>query len=73
MHPFISALIGGALVGLAALALMGLNGRIAGVSGILDNAFTPVDGNRAWRILFIVGIHSCFTLREFSPPRTRSR
>lgn len=56
MHPFISALIGGALVGLAALALMGLNGRIAGVSGILDNAFTPVDGNRAWRILFIVGI-----------------
>ena len=35
---------------------MWFNGRIAGVSGILDNAFSPNDGDRTWRILFIVGI-----------------
>ena len=42
MAPFdpVSALIGGALIGLAAVLLMLLNGRIAGVSGILGEALT---------------------------------
>ena len=40
MAPFdpVSALVGGALIGLAAVLLMLLNGRIAGVSGILGGA-----------------------------------
>jgi len=56
MHPFVLALIGGGLVGLAAVMLMGLKGRIAGVSGILSGAFTDNSGDRMWRILFVLGI-----------------
>ncbi len=56
MAPFdpVSALIGGALIGLAAVLLMLLNGRIAGVSGILGEALTG-DG-RGWRLAFLVGL-----------------
>jgi hypothetical protein len=35
MHPFLSATVGGALIGLAAVMLMFLSGRIAGISGIV--------------------------------------
>lgn len=56
MHPFVLALIGGGLVGLAAVMMMGLKGRIAGVSGILSGAFTDSSGDRLWRILFVLGI-----------------
>lgn len=34
-HPYVSALLGGMLIGLAASLLLLLNGRIAGISGIL--------------------------------------
>ena len=56
MAPFdpVSALIGGALIGLAAVLLMLLNGRIAGVSGILGEALTGDD--RSWRLAFLVGL-----------------
>jgi uncharacterized membrane protein YedE/YeeE len=56
MAPFdpVSALIGGALIGLAAVLLMLLNGRIAGVSGILGEALTGDD--RGWRVAFLVGL-----------------
>ena len=36
----ISALVGGVLIGLASALLMLLNGRIAGISGILGGALT---------------------------------
>ena len=56
MAPFdpVSALVGGALIGLAAVLLMLLNGRIAGVSGILGEALTGDD--RSWRLAFLVGL-----------------
>jgi hypothetical protein len=56
MAPFdpVSALVGGALIGLAAVLLMLLNGRIAGVSGILGGALAG-DG-RAWRLAFLAGL-----------------
>ena len=56
MHHFLLAAIGGALVGVAALILMGLNGRIAGVSGILSGSLTEAGGERWWRLLFVLGI-----------------
>ncbi|RLA37903.1 MAG: YeeE/YedE family protein, partial [Gammaproteobacteria bacterium] len=55
-HPFVLALIGGGLVGLAAVMMMGLKGRVAGVSGIFSSAFTDNSGDRLWRILFVLGI-----------------
>jgi uncharacterized membrane protein YedE/YeeE len=53
--PF-AALIGGALIGLSAVLLMWLNGRIAGVSGILQGALARVPDGRGWRIAFLLGL-----------------
>jgi uncharacterized membrane protein YedE/YeeE len=52
----ISAAIGGALIGLAAALLMLLNGRIAGVTGIVAGALEPQSGDRAWRGAFVIGL-----------------
>lgn len=51
----VSALIGGALIGLGALLLYLFNGRIAGISGIASNALFNRDG-RSWRLAFVAGI-----------------
>ena len=58
MAPFdpISALIGGALIGLASVLLMLLTGRIAGISGILGGVLTPGAGDKDWRLAFIIGL-----------------
>jgi uncharacterized protein len=58
MLPFdpVAALVGGALIGTAAVLLMLLTGRIAGVSGIMAGLLTIEAGDRAWRIAFIVGL-----------------
>jgi uncharacterized membrane protein YedE/YeeE len=51
-----ASLAGGTLIGLAAAAFVLLNGRIAGVSGILGGLLRPVKGDLGWRIAFIGGI-----------------
>jgi uncharacterized membrane protein YedE/YeeE len=51
-----SAAIGGALIGLAAVMLMLLNGRIAGVTGVFAGLIDPTGSDRAWRATFIVGL-----------------
>ena len=52
----ISALIGGGLIGLASALLMLLNGRIAGISGILGGALTMSAEDKIWRLCFIAGL-----------------
>jgi uncharacterized membrane protein YedE/YeeE len=47
---------GGLLIGAGAATLLLLNGRIAGISGILDNAIRGIVGAQAWRIAFLVGL-----------------
>lgn len=51
----ISALLGGALIGLSAVLLMAFNGRIAGMTGILSGLLPPVSGDWAWRAAFLSG------------------
>ena len=51
-----SALIGGALIGLAAALLLLLNGRIAGISGIAWNAIMQTGMERSWRLFFLLGV-----------------
>lgn len=51
-----SALVGGALIGLAAALLLLLNGRISGISGIAGGVLTPQKGDFGWRVLFVVGL-----------------
>ena len=55
MAPFdpVAAATGGALIGLSAVLLMLLTGRIAGISGILGDL---VSSDRAWRIAFVLGL-----------------
>jgi uncharacterized membrane protein YedE/YeeE len=52
----ISALIGGLLIGSAASLLLWLDGRIAGISGILGGLLPPAAGDAAWRVLFLAGL-----------------
>ena len=52
----ISALIGGGLIGIAAVMLMALNGRVAGISGIVGGLFSASMDEAGWRIAFVVGL-----------------
>jgi uncharacterized protein len=51
-----SSLAGGILIGLAAAMLVLVNGRIAGVSGIVGGLLRPWRGDVAWRIAFVLGL-----------------
>src|SRR3984885_11940973 len=52
----ISATIAGALIGLSAVLLMLLNGRIAGITGIAGGLIDPISTDRVWRATFIAGL-----------------
>ena len=52
----VSALIGGGLIGLSAAILLTINGRLAGISGIMAGLVPPARDDAIWRILFIVGL-----------------
>jgi uncharacterized membrane protein YedE/YeeE len=52
----VSAVTGGLLIGAAATLLLWLNGRVAGVSGIVGHALAPQPGDLAWRLCFIAGL-----------------
>jgi len=52
----LSGAIGGALIGLAAALLLALNGRIAGISGIVGGLLPPRAGDMGWRLLFVAGL-----------------
>ncbi len=52
----LAAIVGGLLIGLASAALLFLNGRIAGISGIFDGAIFPSSGETGWRWTFLVGL-----------------
>jgi hypothetical protein len=56
----VSAMIGGAMIGSAALLLWVALGRIAGISGILAGELFPPGPNgaaeRSWRAIFLLGL-----------------
>jgi uncharacterized protein len=49
------SLFGGMLIGAGAAVLLLLNGKIAGISGILDNTVRGVIGAQGWRLAFLIG------------------
>jgi len=53
--PF-SALAGGLLIGSAAILLLWLNGRIAGVTGMITGLLVKPSTAPGWRMLFLVGL-----------------
>jgi uncharacterized membrane protein YedE/YeeE len=54
----LASLLGGALIGLSAVALMLLNGRIAGISGITAGLLSPSGwaAGQGWRVAFVAGL-----------------
>jgi uncharacterized membrane protein YedE/YeeE len=52
----LSAAIGGGLIGLSAVLLMLLTGRIAGISGIFAGLLDFGNDDKGWRIAFIAGL-----------------
>ncbi len=53
--PVLSTL-GGALIGASASAMLLLEGRVAGISGIVGGLFTPKAGDIGWRLAFVAGL-----------------
>jgi uncharacterized protein len=58
MHNFtpIASLIGGTLIGLSAAAMLLMNGKIAGISGIFAGILKPVKGDTLWKCCFVAGL-----------------
>ena len=56
MHDFLMALIGGAMIGLAAVLLMATNGSIMGISGIASRLMPPLSTDWQWRLVFLGGV-----------------
>ncbi|KPU95211.1 YeeE/YedE [Variovorax paradoxus] len=52
----LAALAGGVLIGIAAAMFLLLNGRIAGISGVLGGLLRPLRGDVAWRGSFVLGL-----------------
>lgn len=50
------ALGGGVLIGTSATVLLAFNGRVAGISGILEGILPPSDENTKWRGIFLAGM-----------------
>ena len=52
----LASLAGGVLIGVAALLLMLMHGRVMGISGILGGIVMPADrSDVSWRVLFVIG------------------
>ncbi len=56
MEGILWALAGGVIIGAASGLLMAMNGRIAGISGILGGLVRPRSGETAWRAFFVAGL-----------------
>jgi uncharacterized protein len=51
-----AGLAGGLLIGAAAAMFILLNGRIAGISGIVGGLLKPARGDITWRVAFVAGM-----------------
>ena len=52
----VPALLGGLLIGTATAAVLLLNGKIAGISGVVARIFRGIPGDTAWRVEFAAGL-----------------
>jgi uncharacterized protein len=56
LETFVPPLVGGVLIGLAAVGLLFSLGRLAGVSGALAGVFNPQPGEWTWSAAFVAGL-----------------
>lgn len=50
-----ASLGGGTLIGISAILLMAVHGRIAGMTGILTGVIPPLQSDWSWRLAFLAG------------------
>lgn len=62
MHDFALAFIGGMMIGVSAVMLFILNGRVMGISGIASRLIPPITSDWSWRVLFLFGLLSAAPL-----------
>ncbi len=55
---WIYALIGGLIIGLSVSVMLLFNGRVTGISGIVNGLLTPQKDDFAWRLHFVLGLFS---------------
>ena len=51
-----ASMFGGIAIGVAAAMFVLLNGRVAGISGIVGGLLRPSSGDIAWRVAFLAGL-----------------
>jgi uncharacterized protein len=56
LSDLVLPVIGGMLIGTAATVLLMMNGRVAGISGIVGGLLTEQKGQRGWRGSFLGGL-----------------
>ena len=64
-----ASLAGGALIGLAVSAFVLLNGRVAGISGILGGFLFVPSPDRYWRFAFLAGLVLSLPVWQILAPR----
>ena len=62
---WMTALIGGILIGISSTIMLAWNGRITGISGMVHGLVTPAAGEVNWRWIFLVGLIGGGALYEF--------
>lgn len=63
-----SALAGGVLIGTAVAMFVLMNGRIAGISGVVGGLLRPSRGDVAWRTAFLAGLIAAPLLYALAAP-----
>lgn len=67
-QDWINALVGGSIIGVSVSLMLLLNGRVTGISGIINGILTPAKGDTAWRVLFVLGLLAGgLTVSSFNP------
>ncbi len=55
-QDWVNAGLGGIIIGVAASLMLLFNGRVTGISGIINGTLVPAKGDTLWRVLFILGL-----------------
>lgn len=67
-QEWINALLGGAIIGISVSLMLYWNGRVTGISGIINGVLSPLKGDTLWRVMFIAGlVLGGLTLRALNP------
>jgi len=66
----LASLIGGILIGFSASAMLVLDGKIAGISGIFAGVLRPARRDTAWKACFLAGLLAGGLLLRFLLPRS---